>query len=707
MNVKEPIKIVLFSLISTMIFNIVFNGISQNVNFFSIKYNQIIKLAVDLNVIKFILVLLVFIVFYGCLLHRMRKVEEFLFKYRIILYLLLFIIAVVLELHGSSIGMWETFIYGTSHHSLLGISRLIRSDEWAVFTPMTFSQYFDSFSYFSNIIRGTTTDVFIIYGLPVKDIAMIFRPFQLGYLFLSSGKGLAFFWAGRFIALFAVSFEFGLLISNRNKRLSLIYAILIVCAPIIQWWFSINGLVEMFISGQACILILHKYPSITKIQNKLFLIILLYIFIGCYALTLYPAWMIPLAYVFLLLAIWVIVKKWNQYKELHLFPDLLIFGVCFIPFFLIMLHIASNSLDTIHSVMATVYPGSRLENGGGGIEQLFYYPATIFFTIIEDGLKGNVCENAVFFDLFPIGIILSIYYLTKKGKDFLLISQLILLLYFILRCWLKWPTMLSRFSLLFVVQSNRMFVGIGFINIILLIRSLSLIKKVEINIPIKIGIIIGLSFIVLSLSYYYLPEYYHKSMIVVGGILLIALFSSILFYDKQCAKDFFLILTVFVAIVGGFAVNPVEIGVNYINEMPIMKEIKSEVQNDTKSIWINELPMPLSNLTIMCGASTINSTNTYPNLKMWELVDSKNKYQNIYNRYANIEVSLQNNKETEFKLLNPDKFLVELNINDLKTLNIKKICTNRSIEYLSNDNVTFEKQYDSDGYKIYNVEYLT
>lgn len=80
--------------------------------------------------------------------------------------------------------------------TLIGISRSIRSDEWAVNTPMMISQYFNNaapFPYFSETIRGALTDVFIVYGQPVLNIVEIFRPFHWGYLLLSPAKGLAFF----------------------------------------------------------------------------------------------------------------------------------------------------------------------------------------------------------------------------------------------------------------------------------------------------------------------------------------------------------------------------------------------------------------------------------------------------------------------------------------------------------------------------------
>lgn len=121
-----------------------------------------------------------------------NKILDFIYKYRFIIAILLIIVGVLFKLHGSSINIWnlssdcpdgvlETGIDNSS--ILLGQPRAIRSDEWAVTTPLIFSQSLNGFKYFSNALRGgSTTDAFSIYGLPVFSLAEIFRPFHLGYL---------------------------------------------------------------------------------------------------------------------------------------------------------------------------------------------------------------------------------------------------------------------------------------------------------------------------------------------------------------------------------------------------------------------------------------------------------------------------------------------------------------------------------------------
>ena len=144
----------------------------------------------------------------------------------IIIAIIILLICVLFELNGSSIGCWQNFLNTGVEKSnvIFGKSRRVRADEWATFTPMMFSQKLDGFHYISSLIRGGNTDVFIVYGLPVLNILQIFRPFQIGFLVLGSSRGLSFYWLSRFLLLFLVSFEFGMIYTKKNKNLSFIYS---------------------------------------------------------------------------------------------------------------------------------------------------------------------------------------------------------------------------------------------------------------------------------------------------------------------------------------------------------------------------------------------------------------------------------------------------------------------------------------------------
>ena len=242
----------------------------------------------------------------------LNKFLDFIYKYRYFIAIVLVVIGVLFSLHGSSISLWNT-VYNTGvtdNGILFGNWRPIRSDEWAVTTPLIFSQFHNGFEIFTDIIRGLpNTEVFSLYGLPVLNILEIFRPFHLGYLLLGFEKGLSFFWVGRFIALFLVTFEFAMIITNKNKRLSVIAAFMVSLAPNVQWWFATNGIVELFVFGELALILLYKYMNTENFKSRVLMLFFMMICAGGYIFILYPAYQIPMFYAFLFLAIYIIIDN--------------------------------------------------------------------------------------------------------------------------------------------------------------------------------------------------------------------------------------------------------------------------------------------------------------------------------------------------------------------------------------------------------------
>ena len=331
-----------------------------------------------------------------------RKANDFVFKYRFAIAFVVFLLCVIFEITGSSLGMWCAYFGENDKDILLGVSRPIRSDEWVVFTPMGISQYYNysgTFPYFSDTVRAAPTDVFLEYGQAVKNPLAIFRPFFWGYLFLPIAKGMAFFWCGRLIALLLVSFEFGMLITNKNKSLSLVMAVMIAYAPVVQWWFAINGFVEMLIYTQLSVVCFRKYMNENSLIKRIALLSAIIICAGGYVLTFYPAWMIPCAYILLALIVWTFIEN---YKNCKMKPvDWLCITVAILVFVLSMAYLYYKSKDTIHALMNTVYPGSRFETGGGLLNCLFLYITNIWHSVLGEGAWENVCESSYFIDFFP------------------------------------------------------------------------------------------------------------------------------------------------------------------------------------------------------------------------------------------------------------------------------------------------------------------
>ena len=640
------------------------------------------------------------------IIEKLCKFGEWLFKYRYYIAIVIFLLCILFEVSGSSIGIWKEFGMSDVENTgvILGTSRKIRSDEWAVLTPMTFSQKFDGFKYFSDIIRGDKTDVFIVYGLPTLNLMQVFRPFQLGFLFLGLAKGLSFFWCGRLIVLFLIMIELFMLITKKNKLLSVIAAILITLGPAVQWWFAVNGIAEILIFGSIAILLLDKYMKTDNFKKRCLYLLGMVISAGGYLLVFYPAWQVSMAYVFLALAIWVIIKNWKTCKINY--KDIISIIVAIIIFAGCMAYIFIQSIDTIKAVMNTVYPGSRAETGGGQGYKLFEYVMTIFLPFKDILLKTNTCEKAVMFTLFPIGLILAGVVLFKeKKKDKLLISSLVIYVFIAIWITIGFPEIIAKITLMGNVQAGRAVFPLGVLEIIILIRSLSLIKD-----PFKkrtsIAIATLLTIVLVSICKIGNRAYITPKMAIAMAIMCMYLFYFILRYKSKYAKYLFLCGITFVMFMAGGTVNPIQKGVDIIYESSIIKEVQ-KINNEESGKWIVEgISFPIPNYILMAGVPVINTTNVYPDMDRWHMIDTERKYEDVYNRYAHINVYLTKNKNSEekFEMINDsDSYKVDLTIEELKQLDVKYIFTVNDLEEFNTDEIKIEKVTDIGNYKIFKI----
>jgi len=650
---------------------------------------------------EFLVFLVLFIIICYILSDNTRKnqVFNFLYTYRLYLSIFVVIVAIIFQIHGSSIN--EMNLFNVPHKPFFGVSRPIRSDEYIVNTMYAFSQYMNDFGYFSDIVRATTTDMFIIYGQPVLDIGTIFRPFLIGYLFLNPGQGLSFFWIGRLVFLLLVSFEFGMLLTNKNKTLSLAYALLVTFSPVVQWWFAINGLVEQLIFGQLGVLLLYWYMTIEDYKKRVLIAFGLMISVGTFLLVFYPSWQIPFAYVFILFAIWVFLKNRANFKVNK--KDLVIFAVFLLIFSVIMSHILTNSLDTIKIILNTSYPGSQAFNGEGTFNALLYYMPTIFYPLVQDNLSNNVCNLSVFVDLFPMPLLLSgIVLFYQKTKDKLLVGLLILYILFIIFYIVKFPDLIVDLTLRSHVKTTRIPSAITFVGILVLIRSICNLKNLN-HKRLFIFISVILSILMYYLSTFEFNSYYLSLMPLIIIVIYSILFSVSFLASSKRNQKIFLICVIGLSFLTGALVNPVDHGTDVIYESDVYHNVEKIVKDDSDAIWITQGMK--SDIILPAGAKTLNSVNTYPNLETWQKIDEDNQNYDVYNRYAHIEVNIQDKNDTSFKLVRVDSFIVDLNVNDLEKLNVSYILTDKNLNKFSNDNVSFEKIYNDHKFKIYHVSY--
>ena len=637
----------------------------------------------------------------------LKKLYDFIYRKRYIIAVILLLAIVILGYSGSSINMYDIYIAsdGSDNTEVLGKSRSIRSDEWAVNTPLSFSQNMDNdkiLPYNSSIVRGTDTDMFTVIHAPVLDIVTIGKPFTIGYLF-GNTIGLSFWWYGRLIALMLVSFEFCMIITNKKKLISLCGMLIISLAPAVQWWYS-NFLPDLLIFGQLAIIMIVKFIEATKLKVKIFTAIGFAISSLGYIFSFYPAWIISLGYVFLAIFIWVIYQHRKIYKINK--KDILI--ICFTIIFvgLIGLRYYLLSSDTLNAVMNTSYPGDRFELGGNGIENIFGYVYNIFMPYKD---ISNASKFSAMISFYPVPAIIALIYMirNKKGYSFI-IPLLVVTGLFTIWTFISTNELFAKVTLLYLVTAKRITIPLGLIQSYLIIYLLANVQKNDKILGQKTSGILAFftTITVLYIAIKQIPSDYMGALIgCIAGIMLVVAF-YLLYNLNEKNKNSLISLLMVIAIIGGITVNPIIKGTDTIYEKPLAKKVQEIVSKDKNALWVVEgYGFPIPNYLVANGAKTINSTNYYPNEDMIETIvgEQKENIKEIWNRYAHITINLVKD-ETNFVVTRSDCYTINLNYKKLRDLNVKYILSIRELVEFSDEEISLQEQYRQTGMYLYEIK---
>ncbi len=648
-----------------------------------------------------------------------RKIRDFIYRFRYAVAGAVFVLCVVFEISGSSIGSLCDK-YGVEDKDLLaGFSRMIRTDEYSVTTPFFFGQGLSAdesaFEYYSDFANGYESDLYMGVRQPIKHILTVFRPFTLGFLFLSPEKGLSFWWCGKLIVLFLATFEMGMLVSDRNKKLSLIMSILVTFSPVVQWWFSTSA-GEVIIYTEIAMLLFNKYLSEKKIWVRMLLLIGILFSAGCFIMLLYPAWQVPFVYVILALTAWIIIKNRKQIA-LKLY-DYIAIAAGLIGLAGIFVFIFSKSAGALELISNTVYPGERLETGGGWGEYVFAYPFNSWFTVTRFEISAhNVCDMSFVFDFFPLSFVLLVIVMIKNRKiDLLSIILLCINIFFGIWIVSGFPEIIAKITFLSNSQANRTLFAWGFVNILLLIRGISLMKE-----GFKTAPSIGINLLLSALVTAFVVKITAQSAIQSAGLKIYAALIAVTFiivfagmyvlinYRKRNMQLIAFCTVSVTAMVCGVMVNPVRAGVDSVYQVPLIEEIGAVDEADEADIWAIECSAmdgyQYVNMGLMTGVKILNSTEICPSMELWSILDPSGSYNDVYNRYAHIGIIIKESGEPEFELVTLDSFKVYITFEDLKKAGVSYVAGMTELDsYIDNSECKVSKISDNNGIYIYRIE---
>ena len=197
---------------------------------------------------------------------------------------------------------------------------------------------------------------------------------------------------------------------------------------------------------------------------------------------------------------------------------------------------------------------------------------------------------------------------------------------------------------------------------------------------------------ILAAKYYYPTK---VTLVIAGGLfaVFILVFYSILRYTEN-KKMFTYVIIIFMLVIGSL-VNPVRAGINLVADDPLLNSIE-QINAEEEGLWaLIEIGLPEINLPNVVNTKTLNSTSVYPNLELWEKIDENHKYEEIYNRYAHIFITLvPNEEETVFELLAPDVIRIFLRYEDLQKLGVNYLVRGAKLPDMEEtDEIKLEEKY--------------
>ncbi|KAB7790337.1 DUF7657 domain-containing protein [Bifidobacterium leontopitheci] len=648
--------------------------------------------------IRFIVFTLVLAVPVCAIAFGIRRTGMALHKYRFIIGAGIVALSVALNISGSSMGMWNYWLGGDMSQGVVwGTPRPIRTDEYIVGTPFAFSQGYNHYGYFNPLFGNKSTDMFIIKDAPVWVLAELFRPFHWGYLLLGSARGLAFYWSARLVALFLASYQVLLMLTNNEKEtgaqhhgLCCLGASMIAFAPLIQWWFAVNSLPEMLIAVFTSVCCFDRYLADTRIKARALYAAAILACAGMFILSLYPAWQIPLAYVLLALIVGVVAKHWGA---IHITKaDIAIAAALVVAFAVIMTVSLIPSMETIMATLHTEYPGSR-QSTGGGYRPVFFFSAigTLmlpFREFVANSAVHNATEAALFIDLFPMGIALSLANMVKR-KKIDVFSVALIAVVTMLGCFacIGFPLWLSKIMLLTPVTPNRIMVAFAICNILLLMRAAAYRawNPRMWQIIVIAVIYAGISAVATRQAY---PAYI--GALTIGGccVMSILFVCSFLAEHKAIRLSAGLIAGV-VLFISGMSVNPVQYSTDPITKQPVIEQVQA-LQSKYDGMWAasGERSPWIANLMVANGVKTFNSLQVVPDMVSWKRIDPTGQWKTAYNRFAYVGMSIDDSavempsarRMGPFELVSPDDFIFHPTPRQLDDLGVKNVLATEPLD---------------------------
>lgn len=351
------------------------------------------------------------------------------FKVILAAQILLLVIGVSFGLTGSNIVCMRNYgnFFSYDLHQFTGKCQAIRSDEWAVDTPLAISQFNNHNEQFplknKNFgIEGKQMSVVHDTGTPVAEPALLAKPATWGFFMFDLRRALSWYWLfPLFIAINGIFLFLQLLFRGQTAANFALSLCLVFSYHSVVWSFWPAYQIGLGALATSFFILLYQNE---KMLTKFIFSILLGLSVAALILTLYLPRIIPVVTFFTLVLTAYFIRE-KLYKRTPL--NYLFLFIALIITVSIGLSWYINNREAINAILESSYPGlRRTYYGGGHLWDEFrgwLYPILLksdlgFLNISELGIY---CSYIVPFTYILLKL--------RKSIDFIIVSIVIFLLF--------------------------------------------------------------------------------------------------------------------------------------------------------------------------------------------------------------------------------------------------------------------------------------
>lgn len=574
----------------------------------------------------------------------------------------LFVSAVALQIHGSSIAVWKSVLDDTSSPSgvLFSTPKTVRTDEWLAWTPAVLAQAMHDppFPVENANVGGGKAPLLV--NLPVRHYAMFFRPQLYGFFLFNVETGYAFYWSVKLFGLFVSFFLLLRALTPGHFWLPLFGAGCVSFSAYTQWWFSCPPMLPEMLSCWAaailCVTYLFRGPPLGR---RIFAMAVLVIAGVNFTLCFYPPFQVPLVYMGVaLLGGWF----WqNRDAGLKWRVGALSVGGAAICLAAVLIPYLVECKPTLEIVASTKYPGARRSHGGDLAARDTFDGVLGFFNSSEKtflATRGNPSESSNFYPIWLLALGAGGYALwrnrrARRAEMMLVAAVAVLTLY----TFCPFPDWLCRWTLLNYVTGNRALLAIGTGGVVLATMMMAnpAPRSNKRNRALLALAAFGGVVAVLIACHPLTDPFLNptRCALLLG---LNALFIGLYFFAplKIFCGTFLAGL-----VLNNGAVNPVATGLGPLLQSDVGAVVTEIKRRDPAAKWVVYSSTQPAQFLKAQGANVINGLSYVPDLAFWRELDPMRKFDEVYNRYA-FSAFVAGSGSREFRLAPPVAYGVDV-----------------------------------------------